>query len=93
MACHDVLTADGAIYDPERIAYIRAHLESIQKAIEAGVNVRGYFCWSLLDNFEWACGTSSRFGLAYTNFETQQRILKASGHWFGRVTRANAIVD
>ena len=93
IACHDVLTVDGTVHDPERIGYIRAHLEAIQKAIEAGVNVRSYFYWSLLDNFEWACGTSSRFGLAYTNFETQQRILKDSGHWYGQVTRANAIVD
>lgn len=93
MACNDALTADGRAHDPERIAFIKAHLETILKAIEAGVNVRGYFCWTLLDNFEWACGTSSRFGLAYTNFETQERILKDSAHWYGRVARANAIVD
>jgi beta-glucosidase len=57
------------------------------------VNVRGYFCWTLMDNFEWACGTSSRFGLAYTQFDTQERILKDSGHWYGRVARANALVE
>jgi beta-glucosidase len=93
MACHDQLTTDEKVHDPERIAYIKAHLEMIAKAIDEGINVRGYFCWTLLDNFEWACGTSSRFGLAYTKFDTQERIIKDSGHWYGRVAKANAIVD
>lgn len=93
MARHDEIAADGRVHDPERIAYVRAHLESVLNAIDAGVNVRGYFCWTLLDNFEWAYGTSSRFGLAYTRFDTQQRILKDSGHWYGRVARANALLD
>ncbi len=93
MALDDTLTADGQVHDPERIAYIKAHLEIALKAIEAGVNLRGYFCWTLTDNFEWAWGTSSRFGLAYTNFETQERILKDSGRWYARVAQANALVD
>jgi beta-glucosidase len=53
----------------------------------------GYFCWSLLDNFEWAFGTSSRFGLAHTDFTTQKRTIKDSGHWYGRVARANALIE
>ncbi len=61
--------------------------------IEQGIPLKGYFYWSLLDNFEWAVGTRDRFGLAYTDFTTQQRILKDSGHWYGRVTRANALPD
>jgi beta-glucosidase len=93
MACHDTLTADGQVHDPERIAFIKAHLAMVLKAIDAGVPVRGYFCWTLMDNFEWACGTSSRFGLAYTRFETQQRILKDSGVWYARCAQANALVD
>ena len=58
--------------------------------IADGVPVGGYFCWSLLDNFEWAAGTRDRFGLAYTDFATQRRILKDSGRWYGRLARANA---
>ncbi|MBE0690976.1 MAG: beta-glucosidase [Anaerolineae bacterium] len=93
MARHDTLDTDGQIHDPERIAYIKQHLEMLLRAIEEGVPVDGYMVWSLMDNFEWAFGTSSRFGLAYVDFETQQRILKDSGKWYGRVARANAIVD
>jgi beta-glucosidase len=93
MALHDKIGPDGCIHDPARIAFLKAHLDAILKAIDAGVNVRGYFCWTLMDNFEWAYGTLSRFGLAYTNFNTQERILKDSGHWYGQVARANAILE
>ena len=92
-ACEDTLTKDGRIDDPLRQSYIREHLLTLLRAIDAGVPVRGYFCWSLMDNFEWAYGTSSRFGLAYTDFSSQRRYLKESGYWFGRVARANAVVD
>jgi beta-glucosidase len=92
MACHDVLQA-GAVHDPERIQFLTQHFEATAKAIDAGVPVKGYFVWSLMDNFEWAFGYASRFGLAYVDFKTQQRTLKASGHWYGRVAAANAIVD
>jgi beta-glucosidase len=90
---HDVVSADGQVHDPKRQDFLRQHLETLLRAIDAGVPVRGYFCWSLLDNFEWAYGTSSRFGLVYTDFTTQQRIIKDSGYWYGRVTRANALVE
>ncbi len=93
MACNDVIAADGAVHDPERISFIYQHLQAILRALDAGVPVTGYMCWSLMDNFEWACGTSSRFGLAYTDFQTQQRFLKDSGRWFGQVARANALID
>jgi beta-glucosidase len=89
----DELSADGHVHDPRRIGFLKQHFQVLLRAIEAGVPVSGYFCWTLTDNFEWAFGTSSRFGLAYTDFETQERIVKDSGHWFGRVTRANALVD
>ena len=69
------------------------HLTTLLKVIEAGVPIRGYFCWSLMDNFEWAFGTSSRFGLAFTDFNSQKRILKDSGKWFGEVAPANRIVE
>jgi beta-glucosidase len=88
---HDVLSPDGRIHDNLRVDFLHKHLSTLLRTIEAGVPVRGYFCWSLMDNFEWACGTSSRFGLAYTDFETQKRTLKDSGIWFGKVARANTL--
>ncbi len=90
---HDVISPDGQVHDLLRRDYLYKHLLTVLKAIEAGVPVRGYFCWSLMDNFEWAFGTSSRFGLAYTDFDTQRRILKDSGIWYGEVAAANALVD
>lgn len=93
IALHDKVAADGQVHDPARIRYVKQHLEMVLRAIEAGVNVQGYMCWSLMDNFEWAYGTLSRFGLAYLDFQTQKRFLKDSGKWFGRVARANALVE
>jgi beta-glucosidase len=87
----DVVSDDGRIHDPKRIDFVRQHLEVMLQAIEKGVPLKGYFYWTLADNFEWAFGTSSRFGLAYTHFDTLERVLKDSGHWFGHVTRANAL--
>lgn len=92
MACRDVIE-DGKIHDPQRIGYIRQHLEAAYDAIGEGVPLKGYFVWSLMDNFEWAFGYDSRFGLAYVDFETQQRTLKDSGYWYGRVAAANALED
>ncbi len=92
-AFDDRLGEDGAVHDPERQRYLKEHLQVVLRAIEEGVPVQGYFCWTLLDNFEWAYGTSRRFGLSYTDYPTQRRIVKDSGRWFGRVTRANALVE
>jgi len=92
MACHDTVE-NGAVHDPERIGYIKQHLGAVANAIDAGVPLKGYFAWSLMDNFEWACGYDSRFGLTYVDFDSQERILKDSAHWYGRVAKANAIVD
>ncbi|MCL4252070.1 MAG: beta-glucosidase [Anaerolineae bacterium] len=93
MARDDQVAEDGAVHDPERISYIRQHLEVVLRLISEHIPITGYMCWSLMDNFEWAFGTSSRFGLAYVNFETQERFLKDSGRWYGRVAGANALVD
>jgi beta-glucosidase len=87
----DVVSADGAVHDPKRVDFLQQHLATLLRSIEAGVPVRGYFCWSLMDNFEWAFGTSSRFGLAFTDFTTQVRILKDSGKWYGEVARTNQL--
>jgi beta-glucosidase len=75
-------TPDGTVEDQERQHYFELHTTACAKAIEKGLPLRGYFAWSLLDNFEWAFGQSRRFGLVYVNYETQQRTIKASGLWF-----------
>jgi len=79
---------DGAINDDERRAYIESHVSAVADAIDAGVDVRGYFLWSLLDNFEWASGYTKRFGIYYVDYATQARILKASGFWFRNLANA-----
>ena len=73
---------NGSVEDPRRTSYIERHVEAIARAIEAGVPVRGYFVWSLLDNFEWAFGYSQRFGIVYVDYETLERVPKASYHWY-----------
>jgi beta-glucosidase len=82
---------DGAVHDPDRLAYVAAHISAVHDAIEAGADVRGYFAWSLLDNFEWAWGYSCRFGIVYVDYTTQQRILKSSARWYSSVISANAV--
>lgn len=73
---------DGAVHDPRRIAYHRDHLAAVSRAMEDGVDVRGYFAWSLLDNFEWALGYGPRFGLVHVDYDTQVRTPKDSYRWF-----------
>lgn len=85
----DTLTKDGAVHDPKRTAYLRDHLRVAQHAIAAGVPLHGYFAWSLMDNFEWAHGYVPRFGLLYTDYPTQRRIVKDSGHFFARMAATN----
>jgi len=81
----------GAVTDPQRIDYLRAHLRAAHRAIQDGVKLRGYFCWSLLDNFEWSFGYSKRFGIVYVDYPTQRRIVKASGRFYSDVARQNAL--
>lgn len=73
---------NGKVNDQNRVAYYDAHLQAVARAIAMGVPVLGYFAWSLMDNFEWAFGYTKQFGLVYVDFETQQRILKSSAHWY-----------
>jgi beta-glucosidase len=82
---------DGVVDDPARTDYLQTHLAAARRAIADGVKLRGYFCWSLLDNFEWSFGYSKRFGLVYVDFATQRRIVKASGRFFRDVARRNAL--
>ncbi len=73
---------DGAVHDAERIAYLDAHIRAVHDAIAQGVDVRGYFVWSLMDNFEWAEGYTQRFGLVHVDFETGVRTPKRSFDWY-----------
>ncbi len=87
----DGVDFDGRVRDERRIRYIRRHLRALHQAIQEGVPLRGYFYWSLLDNFEWAYGYRMRFGLVYVDFETQERIPKDSARFYAEVIRKNAI--
>jgi beta-glucosidase len=80
----DVRTHDGRIHDVDRIAFLAAYLDEVEAAMRDGVDVRGYFVWSLLDNFEWAEGYSQRFGLVYVDYRTLERVPKQSFDWFRR---------
>jgi beta-glucosidase len=84
-ALDDYLSPEGTIDDYERIAYIHGHLAAAWQAIEEGVNLVGYFHWSLMDNFEWAHGYRRRFGLLYVDFETGRRIPKRSAVFYRRL--------
>ena len=77
--------ADGVVADPQRVAYLKAHIRAVRKAMEKGVDVRGYFAWSLLDNFEWAHGYSQRFGLIHVNYETLERTPKDSARAYREI--------
>ncbi|GAB2712753.1 GH1 family beta-glucosidase [Kitasatospora kifunensis] len=90
-AFEDRLSPDGEIHDPERIAYLHAHLTALHRAIGAGADVRGYFLWSLLDNFEWAYGYAKRFGAIHVDYPTGRRTPKDSAHWYAQVARHNAV--
>jgi beta-glucosidase len=87
----DEIGADGEVHDPRRVNYLRTHIGAVREAIQDGVDVRGYFAWSLLDNFEWALGYSKRFGLIYVDYSTQRRIVKDSGQWYAQVIARNGI--
>ncbi len=78
-AMKDVITPDG-VQDHDRLGYYQNHLMAVHNAIKAGVDIRGYFAWSLMDNFEWAEGYAKRFGIVYVDYETQERTIKASGY-------------
>jgi len=84
--------ADGdRVHDPERIAYLDGHLRAVHDAIMAGADLRGYFVWSLLDNFEWAYGYHKRFGIVYVDYTTMRRIPKESALWYRDVVRRNGL--
>lgn len=88
LSCHDVVSLDGKVHDPNRIDFLARYLQQLKKA--AGeIDVRGYFQWSLMDNFEWAKGYSERFGLIYVDYRTGQRIVKDSAYWYKKLIENN----
>lgn len=90
-AFDDYVDPAGEVLDPDRIAYLHGHLAAVHSAIESGVDVRGYFLWSLLDNFEWGYGYSKRFGAVYVDYATGKRIPKASARWYADVARTGTL--
>jgi beta-glucosidase len=78
----DVRVHDGRVHDPERTSYIASHIDAVARAIADGAPVRGYFVWSLLDNFEWSHGYSKRFGIVYIDYPTLERVPKDSFYWY-----------
>jgi beta-glucosidase len=85
----DWVHSDGAVHDPQRIDFTRRYLIELRKAIEDGADIRGYFHWSIMDNFEWAEGYKDRFGLIHVDYTTQKRTLKDSAHWYAEVIASN----
>ncbi|WP_340681667.1 GH1 family beta-glucosidase [Amycolatopsis coloradensis] len=88
-AFDDKVAEDGSVHDADRIAYLEEHLGAVAGAAEAGAPVKGYFAWSLLDNFEWDSGLSKRFGLVRVDYDTQVRTVKASGHRYAEIIAAH----
>ena len=92
MANCDWIHLDGKVHDPQRIDFLSRYLQSYGRAIQEGVEAKGYFLWSIMDNFEWAYGYRQRFGIIYVDYPTQRRILKESAHWYRRVIQSNGAV-
>ncbi|NLO84577.1 MAG: beta-glucosidase [Clostridiales bacterium] len=89
MSCHDWVSVDGQVHDPNRQDLLCRYLRSLRRASEEGIDIRGYFVWTLLDDFEWDTGYNDRFGLIHVDFETQKRTIKDSARWYAEVIRTN----
>lgn len=81
-SCLDAISPDGGVHDPARIDYLSAYLSGLSRAAQEGIPIKGYFTWSLMDNYEWTSGYAQRFGLIYVDYETKQRVLKDSAYWY-----------
>jgi beta-glucosidase len=90
-ASYDVPTPSGEVLDTDRIFFLRSYLEQLQRATAEGVPVKGYFLWSLMDNYEWADGYAIRFGIAYVDYKTQKRTVKLSGEFYKEVIARNGL--
>lgn len=89
LSCADTVSLDGKVHDPNRIDFLQRYLREYRRAAADGVDIAGYFHWCVTDNFEWHKGYTDRFGMVYCDFETQQRILKDSAHWYREVIATN----
>lgn len=89
----DVVSADGSVHDEERTDYLRRHLTATHRALSQGVDLRGYFVWSLLDNFEWGYGYAKRFGVVRVDFDTMERTLKDSAKWYRSLAHTGVLPD
>jgi len=89
MSCHDAVSLDGRVHDPNRQDFMHRYLLAYRRAAEEGVDAIGYFAWSLMDNYEWASGYNERFGLVYVDYETQKRTVKDSALWYKGVMEQN----
>lgn len=87
----DKVSAEGRVHDERRINYLKDHFLSVHRAISEGIDVAGYFVWSLMDNFEWTYGYSKRFGIVYIDYKSQKRILKDSAFWYRNVIKQNGV--
>jgi beta-glucosidase len=90
-AYDDVVADDGEVHDPERVAFLRAHLAAVLDAIDEGVDVKGYFYWSLMDNYEWAWGYHKRFGIVRVDYDSQKRTVKDSGREYAAIIAARSM--
>jgi beta-glucosidase len=91
-AADDRLADDGHVYDTDRVMYLRNYLTQLRRATAEGVPVKGYFQWSLMDNFEWSFGFGNRFGIVYVDFQTQRRTPKAGAAFFREVATHNRVM-
>ena len=89
LSCHDWESLDGKVHDPNRIDFLHRYLRGLKTAAESGCDVRGYFQWSFMDNFEWAKGYNPRFGMVFCDYATQKRITKDSAYWYKEVIETN----
>ncbi len=92
MAADDKMEEDGTVRDYDRVEYLRTHLRACHRAIEEGANLKGYYLWSLMDNFEWAFGYSRRFGMIRVDYDTQKRTVKESGKYYSLVMKENRVL-
>lgn len=92
-AFDDAVSADGRVHDHDRVSYLHGHIDAVGAAIDAGADVRGYFVWSLLDNFEWSYGYDRRFGIIRVDYDTLERTWKDSAHWYRTLVRTGTLPD
>ena len=88
MGCHDNIASDGRVHDNDRITFLDSYIGAMQKAMDEGADVRGYFLWTFLDNFEWSDGYKQRFGIVYVDYKSQKRIVKDSAFWYREVIKS-----